>query len=129
MTLLFGGWIETISSISILGMLVFIGITIAKYKSIDKWGRRIGAFMVWGLLVCIFVATRDGYGFSSIPVIAMDSIQSTLCCIGGGLLALLSISSIFIKKQRYRKFCFFALSCVFIAKMFVIEAYRFTTLL
>lgn len=70
------------------------------------------------LVICIFAAIRDEYALSvqasigtevSPGLFALDSIQSNLSCIGGAVIAFCSLSSIFVRKQGYRKVMFLKL--------------------
>ena len=133
MGLYFGNLTALLSTILLLAMFVFIGYTLVKQKSIRKWGRRIASLALLGLIVCCFVAARDGYQLSvqasfdnavTAGLFKVDSIQSTLCCIGGGIIALICLLSIFIKNQKFRKVVFFVLSSAIIIKMLVIEISR-----
>jgi len=133
MKLYFGNAPSIISTLLIIGIFIYVGITIAKQKEIKSWGKRIAILALWGLLVCIFVATRDGYDLSvqasmSTSVLPglfpLNSIQSSLCCIGGAIIAFCSLSSIFVRKQGYRKVMFFILSATILLKTLVIELSR-----
>jgi len=105
----------------------------AKHSAVEHWRRRIAVLTVLGLVVCCFVAARDGYHLSvqssfdetvSAGLFTLNSIQSVLCCIGGGVIAFSSISSIFVKNKKYHKAMFFILSFAFIFKTLVIEISR-----
>lgn len=129
--------VTVISTILVLGVLTFSIITIIKKKKINHWGCRVALLFVLGLLVCIFVAIRDNYHLSVINmtnpniapgVFTAESIQSTLCCLGGAIIAFCSLSSIFIRRQGYLKTMFFILSATIILKTFVIEISRITLL-
>lgn len=133
MNLYFGSYLSIISTILVIGVIVYIGITTTKRNMVQSWGKRIAILAIWGLLVCIFAATRDGYHLSVqaamepavLPgVFTLSSIQSTLCCIGGAVIAFCSISSIFIRKQRYWKAMFYILSATILFKTLVIEISR-----
>jgi len=133
MKLYFGNAPSIISTLLIIGIFIYVGITIAKQKEIKSWGKRIAILALWGLLVCIFVATRDGYDLSVqasmstgvLPgLFPLNSIQSSLCCIGGAIIAFCSFSSIFVRKQGYRKVMFFILSATILLKTLVIELSR-----
>ena len=133
MKLYFGNAPSIISTLLIIGIFIYVGITIAKQKEIKSWGKRIAILALWGLLVCIFVATRDGYDLSVqasmstgvLPgLFPLNSIQSSLCCIGGAIIAFCSLSSIFVRKQGYRKVMFFILSATILLKTLVIELSR-----
>lgn len=133
MNLYFGSFVSIVSTLLVIGVFVYIGITIAKRNEVQSWGKRLTILAIWGLLVCIFVATRDGYHLSVqaamntavLPgVFTLSSIQSTLCCIGGAVIAYCALSSIFIRKQRYWKAMFYILSATILFKTLVIEISR-----
>lgn len=133
MSLYFGGIVETISTFLILATVLYILFTIVRHKNIEYWGRKIAMLAVIGLVVCCFVATRDGYHLSvqasfddtiKAGLFTIDSIQSILCSIGGGVIALSVILSFFIRNQRIRKIIFFVLSITIVFKVFVIEISR-----
>ena len=133
MNLYFGNLPSIISTLLVIGIFIYIGVTVAKQNGIKYWGRRIAILALWGLLICIFVATRDGYVLSVqasidtgvLPgLFTVDSIQSTLCSLGGAVIAFCSLSSIFVKKQGYRKAMFFILAATILLKTLVIEISR-----
>lgn len=133
MGLYFGNVASTISTLLVTVTLFYIIVTIVQSNKIEKWGRRTAVLGIIGLLVCIFVATRDEYHISvqssfddtvSAGLFAVDSIQSTLCCIGGAVIAFSILSSVFVKKQKYRKIMFYVLGFAIIFKTLVIEISR-----
>ncbi|MDV3425947.1 MAG: hypothetical protein LIR50_02005 [Bacillota bacterium] len=133
MKLYFGNLSSIASTILIIGVLMYIGTTISKINEITTWGKRIAVLALWGLLICIFAAARDGYILSvqaamnsSITpgLFTAYSTQSRLASMGGAVIAISSISSIFIKKQPYRKAMFFVLSGMIIFKTLLIEISR-----
>jgi hypothetical protein len=133
MSLYFGNITSTLSTLLVAATLAYILFTIVRHKNVVHWGRKIAVLAVLGLVVCCFVATRDGYHLSvqasfddavTAGLFTINSIQSTLCCIGGAVIALSCISSIFIKNQRYRKSMFLVLSLTILFKTFIIEISR-----
>lgn len=133
MNLYFGDFVVTMSTVFVVVVWAFIAFTLVNHKNIDFWGRRIAVLALLGWLACCFVATRDGYYLSvqasfdasvAAGLFTITSIQSNLCCIGGMVIAFSSISSIFVKNQKYRKAMFFVLSCVIIFKTVLIEVSR-----
>lgn len=133
MSLYFGGIIETVSTFLVVATVVYIVFTVARHKNVEYWGRKITVLAVVGLVLCCFVATRDGYHLSvqasfddtvEAGVFAINSIQSYLCSIGGAVISLSVISSIVVRKQKYRKVMFFVLSMTVVLKIFVIEISR-----
>lgn len=133
MSLYFGGFTTTMSTILVLATWAYILYNSVNNKKTEHWGRKIAALAVLGLIVCCFVATRDGYHLSvqasfdetvTAGLFAINSIQSTLCCIGGAIIAFSSISSIFVKSQTYRKVMFFVLGFTVLFKTLIIEISR-----
>lgn len=129
----FGNYVTTISTILLVIACGYIACTIRKRNDIEYWGRRIAFLASFGLLICCFVAARDNYHLSvqasfdtsvNPGIFTIYSVQSTICCIGGAIIAFVSLSSIFIKKQKYRKVMFWLLSAVMIMKTLVIEISR-----
>ena len=133
LNLLFGNILAVISTILVLGVIIFSIITMIKQKEINHWGRRVALLSGLGLLACIFVAIRDNYHLSVMSmtnpnivpgVFAAESIQSTLCSLGGAIIAFCTFSSIFIRRKGYLKTMFFILSATIILKTLVIEISR-----
>lgn len=133
MNIYFGDFVTTISTLMVCLATGYIIYTAIKHKETEHWGRRIAFLALFGLLICCFVATRDNYHLSvqgaidgtvSAGVFALNSIQSKLCCIGGAVISITCISSIFIKNEKYRKIMFFVLSTVVILKTLIIEISR-----
>lgn len=133
MNLYFGDFVVTMSTVLVLVSWVFIALTLARYKRVEFWGRRVATLSLLGLVVCCFVATRDGYHLSvqasfdagiAAGLFTINSIQSVLCCIGGAIIVFSSISSIFVKNQKYRRTMFFVLSSTIIIKTLLIEVSR-----
>lgn len=98
-----------------------------------NWGKKIMIIMLVGLMLCIFAALRDEYHLSvqssvdssvSPGLFTIDSVQSRLACIGGAIIAICAISSIFIRKQQYRKVIFYIISTTIVFKIFFIEISR-----
>lgn len=133
MDLYFGDFVRTSSTVLVLVVWGFIALTVVKHKKMEYWGRKVAVLALLGLISCCFVAARDGYHLSvqasfDETVVAglftITSIQSTLCSVGGAIIAFASISSIFVKNQKYRRTMFFVLSCVIILKTLIIEISR-----
>lgn len=133
MELYFGNIYSIVSTILIISALVYIGMTVSKRNEIKSWGKRTAILTLLGFLSCIFAAIRDGYVLSVAAgmnsgiapgLFTADSIQSQLASLGGAVIAFSAISSIFVKKQGYRKVMFFVLSSAIIFKTLLIEISR-----
>lgn len=133
MNLYFGDAISTISTLLVIGAFIYIGLIVSMQKKIDNWGRKIAVLVLWGIVICCFVAIRDSYHLSvqasmdnnvTAGLFTLESIQSILCSIGGAIIAFYSLSSIFIRKQKYRKIMFMILSATMLIKTLIIEVSR-----
>lgn len=133
MSLYFRDFVSTVSTLMVACAVIYIFYSGIKNRQIQHWGRRIALLAIFGLVICCFVAVRDGYDKSvqayfdsevTAGLFTLDSIQSTLCCIGGAVIAFSSISSIFIKNAKYRKVMFFTLSSVVTLKILIVEISR-----
>lgn len=133
MELYFGNALSVVASIMVIMATGYIVYTVAKQKNITAWGRRTALLAVFGLIICCVVATRDNYHLSvqasfddsiKAGIFSLQSIQSTICCIGGAVIAYASLSSVFVKSQKYRKVMFFTLGSAMIVKMLVVEISR-----
>ena len=133
MELYFVKFYSIVSAILIISVLIYIGETIIKRNEITSWGKRIVALTLLGFFICVFAALRDGYVLSvqasansniTPGLFTTDSIQSSLACLGGAVIGFSSISSIFVRRQGYRKTMFFILSAVIVFKTLLIEISR-----
>ncbi|HSP46731.1 MAG TPA: hypothetical protein VLN47_01460 [Clostridiaceae bacterium] len=116
-----------------IGVFAYIGFTLSQKDRIQSWGKRILVLGAFGLLLCILVAYRDGYHLSVQAAMdgsvlpgrfTLDSMQSTVASIGGGLIAFSAVSAFFVKKQAYRRNMFLLLSAAILFKTLVIELSR-----
>ena len=133
MGLFFGNGIRIASTILICIAWIYIIYSAVNQSKTQKWGRKTAFLALFGLLICCFAATRDGYDKSvqasfdstvQAGLFTISSIQSTLACIGGAIIAFSSISSIFVKNHKYRKVMFFLLSGAIVFKTLLIEISR-----
>lgn len=138
MNLYFGGITETASTILVVVIWVYFFWSVTKCKNEERWGRKSAILAMTGLVACCFVATRDGYHLSVQAsfddtvmggLFAIDSIQSALCSIGGAVIAFSTLSSAFVKNQKYRKVMFLILGMTIIFKTLIIEISRWVVCL
>lgn len=133
MNVYFGNSVTTMSTVLVLSIWVFIIFNIFKHKRVKYWGRKVTVLFTLGLLIFCFVATRDEFHLSiqslfdetiSSGLFTINSLQTILCFIGGGIIVFTSILCFFVKNQKYRKTMFFVLSCVIMLKTIIIEVSR-----
>ena len=126
-SLFFGNPLSIASTAFLLVVLAMIIYTGVRHKKIEKWGRRTLALAFIGLILCCLVAMRDGYVDAlqgGTGLFSLASVQISLAYIGGIAIAFSSLSSIFIRNQKYRKVMFFVLSGAIIFKAVIIEVSR-----
>ncbi len=112
----------------IVSLALFIALSWKRRNRITKWGRLIALFIITGMAVSAFCAMRDGYATSS-ALFAMNSAQSIVCSIAGGVIILSGMLCLFLKKQEHRRFAFFTISMLFAIQVLTIEASRLSILL
>lgn len=129
----FGDSLCTLTTLLLLGVLGYMGITIGNRRKIAFWGKRVLTLVILGFIACIFAAARDGYYLSvqaaSNPDIvpglfAVDSAQSILGSLGGAIMVIGALSCLFVKKQPYRRAVFLILSVIIAAKILLVEIAR-----
>lgn len=129
----FGDALCTLTTLLIMGVMGFMGVTIAYQRRINSWGIRVGSLTIWGFLACIFAAARDKYYLSvqasSNPGItpglfAADSAQSILGSLGGAIIVLFALLCLPIRNQKFRKAVFFVVSVITAAKILLVEIAR-----
>lgn len=128
MELIFHHWASIINTIMIAMVLLFLWKVFKKKEHVSGWGRLIFAFVIMGTGISILSAIRDGYATQN-AVFAMNSIQSTICSLAGGMIYLLAFLSILVKQQRFRRNVFFSMSLLFFVQIAVIELSKLARLL
>ena len=58
--LYFGNLVNTVTTLLLVVLLGFIGVSICHRAAITGWGRRTLLALVLGLVICCFAAARDG---------------------------------------------------------------------
>lgn len=121
--LFFGNLSAALTTVAVLIMLALIAVSFIKQKGIDKWGRRILIIVLVGTAISGLSATRDAF-MTENAMFAVNSFQSIVCSVAGGLIFLTGIVAIFVKNQTYRKFSFQLISALLIIQVITIEASR-----
>lgn len=126
-TLFFGNLWSTLSTVLLIAVLIYIILTAAKHRKIKAWGRKTLILAITGLLLCIFVVLRDDYAEAlqgGTGLFSLESLQINLAYLGGAVIGFSTLSSVFIRNQKYRKIMFFILSGALIFKVGLIEISR-----
>ena len=80
MKLYFGNAVTTATTLMILALLGYIGVSVWNRGNIACWGRRTLLLLVFGLVVCCFAAARDGLDIHIYRSISRTSVKSA--CFG-----------------------------------------------
>lgn len=132
MELFFGSTLSAVNTILIAGIASFIALQYHGRQRAAGWGRRLLILVSAGLLVCILAAIRDDYALSVAAASAggetglftAESFQSVSASLAGLAIAAVSISTMFVRKDKYRKAAFFMVSGIFVFKLLLVEASR-----
>jgi len=130
--LYFGSTLSAVSTLLIIAISLYAAFQYNRRKDVSGWGARLLILVASGLLLCIIAAIRDGYVLSvtaaasggETGLFAVDSIQSTIACAAGGVIAIVAGSSLFIRNYKYRRMAFFIVSGLFVFKLILVEASR-----
>jgi hypothetical protein len=128
LNLFFGSLFSTLTTLIVVGMIVYIIIAGKKNREIKKWGWLTLIFIIVGTGISGLSAVRDAYMMDN-ALFAPNGLQSTICSICGGLIFLTGIVSLFVRAQRFRKVGFFIASGLFLVQVITIEASRITMLI
>lgn len=118
------------AAVMAIGVFVYIGFSFCKKEEIHSWGKHVFALAVIGLL--IFILLTSGSGLNQSVQASLDDplqsgpsilviLQSVLCGVGGSLIAFSVLSTIFVKKQIYRRKMFLLLSFTILSMTVAIE--------
>jgi fucose 4-O-acetylase-like acetyltransferase len=112
MRLYFGNAVTTVTTIMILALLGFIGVSVWNHSNINYWGRRSLILLAYGLVVCCFAAARDGLdktiqnavdGSCAPGVFPLISIPNLIGCIGAAVIIIAAIATPIAKSQQMRQ--------------------------
>jgi len=135
MRLYFGNAVTTVTTIMILALLGFIGVSVWNHSNINHWGRRSLFLLAYGLVVCCFAAARDGLdktiqnaidGSCAPGVFPLISIPNLIGCIGAAVIIIAAIATPIAKSQQVRQIWFYMMSGGIMMKIIVMEIARIT---
>lgn len=122
-----------ISSLIIIGILIFIFYVFKNKDTFTFWKISTFILAIVGLTLCCFVAMRDQYpasvqlaieGIGEPGLFAIQSAQSIINCFLGALIFLCVFIALFAKNQNLQQLLFTILSCTIIIKIIIIEVSR-----
>lgn len=126
--LYFGSTNSIISTLLIVVFGIFFGIVLAKRNSITHWGLLVLILFFLGLFMSIMSGMKDGMGTPA-SLIPNNHWMMAALCILGGLVFLIGIITLFIRKQDFWQVSFFMISGIIIIKILLTEGFRIANLL
>ena len=133
MKLYFGNTVTTVTTLLVLLMIGGIAYTVYDRENIQHWGWRSLILLLFGLLICCFAATRDGFDKtvqnaidqSCAPgMFSLIGVPTVLAYIGAAAIVLSAIATLFSKNQNFREICFYIMSSGVTLKIAAIEISR-----
>lgn len=133
MKLYFNDTVTTVTTLMIVALLGFIGYSVMNHATIQYWGRRSMALLLFGLIACCFAATRDGLdktiqhaidGSCAPGLFPLVSVPTIIGCIGALLILAAAIATPIAKTQRVRECWFYVMSGGVVLKIVTMEIAR-----
>ena len=133
MKLYFGNAVTAATTLMILALLGFIGYSVFNRTSIQYWGRRNVAVLIFGLVICCFAAARDGLdktvqhtvdGSCAAGIFPLFSVPTVVGCVGALLIIIAAIATPIAKTQRAREVWFYVMSGGAVLKIVTVEIAR-----
>lgn len=133
MKLYFGSAVTAATTLMILALLGFIGYSAVNHAGIQYWGRRSAILLVFGLVVCCFVAARDGLdktiqsaidGSCAPGLFPLVSVPTIVGCIGAALIVIAAIATPIARSQQARQVWFYIMSGGAVMKIVTMEIAR-----
>lgn len=133
MKLYFGNTVTAVTTIMIILMLAGIGYSVYDRADIRFWGRRTLVLLIYGLVLCCFAATRDGFdktvqnaidGSCAQGIFSLISVPTVAAYAGAAAIVLSGIATLFSKNQQFREVCFYVMSGGVVLKVAAIELAR-----
>ena len=133
MKLYFGNAVTTATTLMILALLGYIGVSVWNRSNIACWGRRTLLLLVFGLVVCCFAAARDGLdktiqhtidGSCAPGVFPLVSVPTVFGCAGALLIVVAAIATPIARTQKMRELWFYVMSGGAVLKIATMEIAR-----
>ena len=125
MKLYFGNAVTTATTLMILTLLGYIGVSVWNRGNIACWGRRTLLLLVFGLVVCCFAAARDGLDKTiQHAMFPLVSVPTVVGCAGALLIVVAAIATPIARTQKMRELWFYVMSGGAVLKIATMEIAR-----
>lgn len=115
-----------ISTVLIIGFVIFASMVNVRSRSINHWGVLVICIFFLGLLMSFLSGTKDNINTAS-AVIPPNNWAMIILSILGGLAFIVGIATIFVRRQNFWQIGFYTLSAIIIIKIVITECYRILT--
>ena len=131
--LYFGNLVNTVTTLLLVVLLGFIGVSICHRATITGWGRRTLLALVLGLVICCFAAARDGLdktiqnaidGSCAPGLFPLVSVPTVVGCVGAALILIAAVATPLAGTQQARRFWFYLMSGGTVLKIVTMELAR-----
>jgi hypothetical protein len=118
--------LASLSSAALAIFLIAFAISVLR-KNPAYWGNPLFVLTSLGLLLCILVAMRDGYGYRSDAILAFTGWQALLFSVLGTSILLIGLFAL-INRKMLTKSLFITVFGLFITKLVLMETIRLITI-
>lgn len=125
--LFFGDAVSTITTVLVLGLVAFLAWTVVRGRHVEAWGRRILLATLVGTALSGLSATRDAFMMDN-ALFALTGAQSLICSIAGGIIYLLGLTALVVRRQGWRKAVFHVVAALLVVQIITIEGTRIAML-
>ncbi len=125
--LFFGDVVSTITTVLVLGLVAFLVWTVVRGRHVEAWGRRILLAIVVGTALSGLSATRDAFMMDN-ALFVLTSAQSLICAIAGGIIYLLGLTALVVRRKGWRRAVFHIVAALLVVQIITIEGTRIAML-
>ena len=131
--LYFGNLVNTVTTLLLVVLLGFLGVSLCHRAAITGWGRRTLLALALGLVICCFAAARDGLdktiqhaidGSCAPGLFPLISVPTIVGCVGALLIIVAAIATPIAKTQKMREVWFYVMSSGAVLKIVTMEIAR-----
>lgn len=112
---------QTLTLLIPISALIWLVVSIYQLRTKKITTLSFITFFMFGLLICIMAAYRDGYGFSDSSIIPLSSLLSTMLSILGLSLFVITVVGVLSKNKQMKLQMFMMMILVFVIKFVTVE--------
>ena len=121
--LFFRDAVSTITTGLVLALVVFLVWVAAHGRTVTQWGRYILVAVVVGTALSALSATRDAF-MAPGALFTLTDVQTLLCAAAGGVIYLLGLTALLVRRQSWRKAVFHSVGVLLVVQIAAVEGTR-----